>query len=131
MDAAPDGHVCSMSVAVEPPTEARPGPGARVVGRPRVAAVLFLGLLVAIGVYAVVVGVTRSDVGTLIIGLVFFVVPEALALVVSFRQRVWVDGDVLLARRFRGWAPPLRLDRLRIAWLSPFGRNSGRQLHLV
>jgi hypothetical protein len=115
------GDPGAMAVGPDCFTEPRrhPGPGARVVGRPRRVSVLGLSLLIAIGVVALVRGV------------MFFVAPGAVALAGTLRNRVWVDGAVLHSRRLVGWNAPVRLDRLRVAWLSPFGRNSGRQLRLV
>jgi len=55
----------------------------------------------------------------------------ALGFARMFRVRVWVDGDVLYSRGIRNWGTPIRLDRLRSAQLTAFGRNSGRQLYLT
>jgi hypothetical protein len=128
MGAAPDGQSRAMSVA----ERHRPGPTARVVGRPRVASVLGLSLLIALGLYMIIgIGIVAGDAFPIVIGLGFFVVPEALALTATLRNRVWVEDGVLYSRRAVGWNPPVRLDRLTEAWLSPFGRNSGRQLRLA
>ena len=55
----------------------------------------------------------------------------ALGVASLVRSRVWVDGAVLYHRGVWGMRPPVRLDRLRRAELSAFGRNSGRQLQLL
>lgn len=107
---------------------ARPSPDAQAVSRPRIGALLVWLAMLAVGA----VGLTGSGVsaGVAIVG-AFFVVVGGFGLVAWARTRVWVEGPVLYARSVFGWAPPLRLDRLVWAWLSPFGRNSGRQLHLA
>ena len=46
------------------------------------------------------------------------------------RGRVWVEGSTLYSRTLRGYGPPIQLERLTVASLSAFGRNSGRRLYL-
>ena len=104
----------------------RPGPQAQVVGRPRVVAVAGWCTLLAIGLFAIAI----HDTGPVIVGCCFGAV-GLLGLVAALRTRVWVDGDLLHSRTLRGYAPPIRLDRLTRADLSAFGRNDGRQLHLA
>ena len=103
----------------------RPGPGARVVGRPRIASLLGFCAIGGIGGSLIAEG---SGVG---IGFGALLAAVALlGLAVTLRTRVWVDGSRLYARRLVGYAPPVRIDRLTAASLSPFGRNNGRDLTL-
>jgi len=77
-----------------------------------------------------VIGIAAQETGAVVVGC-FFGVVGLLGLVAALRTRVWIDGDVLHSRTIRGYGEPIRLDRLTYAWLSPFGRNSGRQLYLT
>jgi hypothetical protein len=104
----------------------RPGPDARLVGRPRVTALVIWAYIGLIGAAIVAQGSTGAVIfGALFLALFLF------GAATTLRSRVWVDGPVLYYRRLLGFRPPLRLDRLRVASLSAFGRNSGRQLRLV
>src|SRR6185312_15692404 len=60
----------------------------------------------------------------------FMLVVAVFCIVATLRTRVWVDGNLLRVRTLRGYAQPIRLDRLRVAALSGWGYNRGRQLHL-
>jgi hypothetical protein len=103
----------------------RPGTGARVVGRPRVTAAIVWAYIALIGGALVAVGGAGA---TIFGGLMLAVF--ALGAATLARSRVWVDGPVLYYRTALGMRPPLRLDRLRSATLTSFGRNRGRQLVL-
>ncbi len=105
---------------------ARPGPNARVVGRPRVSAVPIWALIGGIGLGLVATGKAAG----VAFG-VFMLAVFALGVGSLIRSRVWVDGPVLYHRNVWGMRTPVRLDALRRAELSAFGRNSGRQLHLL
>jgi len=74
--------------------------------------------------------VALGGVGVAIFG-GFMVLLCVLGFARMLRVRVWVDGNVLYSRGIRNWGTPIRLDRLRSARLTAFGRNSGRQLYLT
>jgi hypothetical protein len=65
----------------------------------------------------------------IVIGLAIFAVPGLFCLVATLRQRVWVEGPLLTYRTLR--TRSVRLDRLRRASLSGWGRNRGPQLELT
>jgi hypothetical protein len=103
----------------------RPGPEARLVGRPRVTASVMWAYIGLIGAALVAFGGVVGAIFGAFMLLVFALGVASLA-----RSRVWIDGPVLYHRNVRGMQEPMRLDRLRRAELSAFGRNSGRQLLL-
>jgi hypothetical protein len=105
---------------------ARPGPGARVVGRPRVVSVIGFGCILGIGVSVLADGSAAA----LVIG-GFTAAVAVCGLVVTVSTRVWVDGAKLHVRRLGRDARPLRLDRLTRAELSHPGADSGRSLSLA
>ncbi len=109
-----------------PPASGRPGPGARVVSRPSLLALIIWPYMALIGVACVALG----GIGVGIFGALLLLLC-VLGFARMLRVRVWVDGSVLYSRGVRHWGTPIRLDRLRSARLSAFGRNSGRQLHLT
>ncbi|WP_022926717.1 hypothetical protein [Patulibacter americanus] len=89
---------------------AAPGPDARVVGRPRVVALVGWILMVAIGVGVALTGGT----GAVIFGVVWTVGLGGLFLAL-LRSRVVVDGHDLYFRTVRGWGEPVDLSHLRSA----------------
>jgi hypothetical protein len=97
-----------------------------VVGRPRVVAAVGWACIGLIAIALVAIGSP---------GALLFGIPMLLVFLIGVgtlvRSRVWVDGPVLYHRNVWGMRPPVRLDRLRRAELSAFGRNSGRQLQLL
>jgi hypothetical protein len=104
----------------------RPGPHARVVGRGRL-------LALPVWLYIGLIGVAVTWFGGLSMSLLIGIPFTALAVfgVASIAySRVWVDGPVLYTRQIFGYRPPIRLDALRRAELSDWGRHRGRQLHL-
>jgi hypothetical protein len=104
----------------EPP-DARPGPGARVVSRPSLFGLIVWSFLALMGFAAIAAG---EPVGAVL------AILGVLGFVYLARARVFVDGDVLYHRSLFKWGQPVRLDRLRRAYLSAFGPNSGRSLEL-
>jgi hypothetical protein len=106
-------------------SQPRPGPDARVVGRPRVTSALMFVFIAAIGAGVAADGRT----GAVVFG-GFMLVVAVFCLLATLRTRVWVDGSVLYVRNVRGYAEPIRLDRLTVAALSDWGMNRGRQLFL-
>ncbi|MDA0159340.1 hypothetical protein OM076_03600 [Solirubrobacter ginsenosidimutans] len=104
-------------------TPARPGPDARLVGRGRVRALVGFACLGALSV----AGFTDHSADGYLAGIVL-VLGAVFGWTVVLWARVWVDGDVLYARKLGGWDVPLRLDRLTHAEL---GSSSGHLLHLI
>jgi hypothetical protein len=105
------GVVGTFGVSMMPPP--LPGPDARLVGRARVASWLgfaCVGALSAAGFADQSVGGYLAAVVCLLAG--------AFGIAAAARSRVWIDGDVLYARKLGGWGSPIRLDRLRQAWLA-------------
>jgi hypothetical protein len=96
-----------------------------VVGRPRVISVLGFAAIGAIGAGVAADGRT----GAVLFG-AFMLVVAVFCLIATLRTRVWVDGNVLYVRTLRGYADPVRLDRLTVAALSDWGPNQGRRLFL-
>jgi len=106
-----------------PVTAHRPGPNARVVGRPRVTSTIVFLCVAGIGA-----GVAADGrVGAILFG-GFMLVVGVFCIVATWCTRVWVDGAVLYTRTVRGYADPIHLDRLTSAVLSDWGLNRGRQL---
>ena len=93
-------------------TPARPGPDARLVGRGRVRAFIGFACLGALSV----AGFTDHSADGYLAGIVL-VLGAVFGWSVVLWARVWVDGDVLYARKLGGWDVPLRLDRLTHAEL--------------
>jgi len=104
----------------------RPGPDARVVGRPRVVAIAGWSALLAIGVFGLV---GRTGAAAAVVSALFALV-GGFGLVAALRLRAWVGGAEVYSRTLRGYRPVVRLDRLTDAYLTPFGADSGRQLRL-
>jgi hypothetical protein len=101
------------------------GPGARVVSRPSLLALLIWPWITLVGVGLLI----PDSIGARIFGGLMLVLC-AYAFARMVRARVWVDGNVLRTRGVLRHGPPIRLDRLTRAELTPFGRNSGRTLYL-
>jgi hypothetical protein len=108
------------------PASQRPGPGARVVSRPSLLAVIIWPYITLIAVALVVFAGTAGKVfGGLLLLLCVFAVARLIA------ARTWVEGAVLYSRGVARAGEPIRLDRLTSAHLTPFGRNQGRALLLT
>lgn len=105
----------------------RPGPNARVVGRGRILAVPIWLYLLLIGVAVLYFGGIS---GSLIIGIPFTLL-ALFGLTSIAVSRVWVEGPLLYSRNAFGYRPPIRMDELRVAALTSFGMNRGRQLLLT
>jgi hypothetical protein len=103
-----------------------PSPNARVVSRPSLLALIIWPYLALIGVACALLGST----GARIFGAVLLVL-TALAVARMLRARVWVDGAVLYSRGVVRYGPPIHLDRLQRAELTPFMPNQGRALFLT
>ena len=108
------------------PASRRPGPGARVVSRPSLLALIIWPWITVVGVGLVIADSIGARIfGGLMLALCVY------AFLRLIRARVWVDGDVLYSRGVVNFGPPIHLARLARADLSPFGRNSGRTLTLA
>jgi len=97
-----------------------------VVGRPRIVALLGWCVMLAIGAF----GIADWAGSAAVVGMLFALL-AAFGLVATLRQRVWVHGNMLYSRRFLGYQPAIRLDRLTDAYLTHFGPNNGRQLRFT
>jgi hypothetical protein len=102
-----------------------PGPDGRVVGRPRVVAVVGWVLMVSIGLGGLLDGRTVA----VIFGAVWTLGLGAL-LIILLRTRVVVDGHQLHLRGPRGWETPVDLSRLRSATVLT-GQDFARWVLLV
>jgi hypothetical protein len=91
----------------------RPGPDARLVGRARSAAFLGFACIAALSA----AGFADHSLGGYVAAVVCLAA-GAFGIAALARTRVWIDGDVLYARKLGGWDVPIRLDRLTQAWLS-------------
>jgi hypothetical protein len=91
----------------------RPGPDARLVGRTRAASFLGFACIAALSA----AGFADRSVGGYLAAVVCLAA-GTFGIVAGARSRVWIDGDVLYARKLGGWDVPIRLDRLTRAWLS-------------
>ena len=83
-------------------------------------------VLLAIGVF----GIADWAGSSVVVG-VLFALLGAFGLLATLRQRVWVHGNVLYSRRFLGYQPAIRLDRMTDAYLTHFGADNGRQLRFT
>jgi hypothetical protein len=108
------------------PASRRPGPGARVVSRPSLLALIIWPYITLIAVALLI----PDSIGLRILGALMLVLC-LFALLRLALARVWVDGDLLYTRGIANFGPPINLARLTRAELSSFGRNSGRTLFLA
>jgi hypothetical protein len=112
-----------------PAPRRRPGPGARVVSRPRLVAVVGWVAIVAIGVGMLQRGLADDDVAFAVFGASWTLLLGAGLLSILW-IRVTVDGDLLHVRGPFGWRGPVDLSRLAVARYG-YEHNGGRSVHLI
>jgi hypothetical protein len=103
----------------------RPGPHARLVGRGRVTAFVAWACVGALSATAFVDG----SAGAILFGSLFILVGLWGCGAVVW-GRVWIDRDVLYARKLGGWDVPLRLDCLTRAEIADWTSTTSRIVHV-